>query len=439
MSEDFKNNFEQEFQDEQISSKILEDAVELDDEEVFTAEKINIPETKPMSEKEVNNGLRVFCIIMAAVILFTGATLSGYFIGKNSAVVSGKVDNPEIQLESKPDSDELMSASKVFDTIEDSVVGILVYNQEGEMGEASGVVYSKDGYIITNDHIYSSVPSAKFKVFTSDKKEYDAYFVAGDTRSDLAVLKISDTVSLKAATFGNSDEIISGEKVYAVGYPNGYSDRATITGGMVSAPNTRQTITSNYSSNFIQTDTAINPGNSGGALVNAFGQVVGVTSSKIAATSYEGVGYAIPSKNVKKVVESLIENGNVKDRAKLGISYVFYNSAMAELNKLSSTGLVVAEVNEESPLFNKLEEGDIITRVNDIEINDDSVILDILEEQKPGDTILLTVQKKSGGVESVSAKLLADTGSSSYVNMGGDIPEKLPNNNPGDFNFPEGY
>lgn len=437
MSEDF-NNFEEEIQNQSIFSEISEEAVADENDEIFTSEKINIPEIKPIEEKVTNKGLRVFCIILVAVILFTGATVSGYFIGKYNAAMPEKGTAPEIQLEGKPDADEIMAASNIYNSVCDSVVGILVYNEKGEMGEASGVVYSEDGYIVTNDHIYSSVPMAKFKVFTNDNKEYDAYFVAGDTRSDLAVLKISDTVSLSKATFGNSDEVISGETVYAIGCPNGYSDSSTITGGMVSVPKTRQAITSNYSSNFIQTDTAIKPGNSGGALVNVYGQVIGVTSSKISSTSYEGVGYAIPSKTVKKIVESLIANGNVKDRAKLGISYVFYNSAMAELNKLSSHGLVVAEVSEESPLFKKLEEGDIITRVNDIPINDDSVILDILEEQKPGDVILLTVEKKSGGVENISVKLLSDTGSSSYVNSNGDITEKLPTN-PGDFNFPEGY
>ena len=117
---------------------------------------------------------------------------------------------------------------------------------------------------------------------------------------------------------------------------------------------------------------------------------------------------------------------------------MFYNSAMAELEKLSAHGLVVAEVSEDSPLYNKLEAGDIITRVDDIEINDDAVILDILEERKPGDVIILTVKKTSGREENLSVKLSADTGSSSYVTSNTDNQDEKPNN-PGDFNFPEGY
>lgn len=436
--EDFKENLENETEETLNEEGLLEELQSEATDEVYTAEKIHIPEIKPTEVRETNKGLRVFCIIMAAVILFTGTALSGYFIGKYSTKIVGKQESPEIMLESKPDEKGGLAASAVYENLENNVVGILVYNDKGEIGEASGVVYSEDGYIVTNDHIYSSIPSAKFKVVTSDSEEYDAYFVAGDTRSDLAVLRISESVKLEKATFGNSDEVITGETVYAVGFPNGYSDRATITSGIVSSPKTRQSITSSYSSNFIQTDTAINPGNSGGALVNVYGQVIGITSSKISATSYEGVGYAIPSKTVKRIVESLIANGNVKDRAKLGISYVFYNSAMAELEKLSAHGLVVAEVSEDSPLYNKLEAGDIITRVDDIEINDDAVILDILEERKPGDVIILTVKKTSGREENLSVKLSADTGSSSYVTSNTDNQDEKPNN-PGDFNFPEGY
>ncbi len=404
----------------------------------FEAQKINIPETLPAKEKTANKGVKTFCVILAAVIVLSCFTYGGYFLGKNSNKVPHTYDEtPQISLQSKPEDANAISAAKIYSDISKSVVGILVYNESGEMGEASGVVYSEDGYIVTNDHIYSSISSAKFKIFISDGSEYDAYYVAGDTRSDLAVLKISEDVKLSVPAFGNSDEVITGETVCAIGCPNGYSAKSTITLGIVSVPKVRMSITTTYSSNFIQTDTAINPGNSGGALVNMYGQIIGITSSKISDTSYEGVGFAIPTKTVKKVVQSLIENGNVKNRARLGISYNFYNSAMAELSELSSCGLLVREVSKDSDLYSKLSEGDMISHVNDIAITDDAVILDLLEESAPGDSILLTVLKQSGETVTVSAILLKDEGSSSYVNSDGTITQD--GNNGGEFNWPEGF
>lgn len=407
-------------------------------DENFEAERINISKTVPTKTTKGNKGIRIFCIILSAIIVLSCFYYGGYYIGKNSIPSLYDSDSTSIELNSKPTGEDTLSSSQLYVEVSKSIVGILVYNSNGDMGEASGVVYSKDGYIVTNDHIYSSISSAKFKIYTNDGNEYNAYYVAGDTRSDLAVLKISENVNLTVTEFGNSDDVVSGEEVCAIGHPNGYSSKSTITTGIVSVPKVRMSITSSYSSNFIQTDTAINPGNSGGALINMYGQIIGITSSKISDTSYEGVGFAIPTKTVQKVVSSLIENGNVKNRARLGISYSFYNSAMAEFNKLHAGGLLVREVSKDSALYGKLDVGDIITRVNDIAIIDDSVILDIIEESSPGDTIYLTVLKKSGATETVSATLLNDEGSSSYINSENST-NKVDGNGNGEFSWPEGY
>ena len=225
--------------------------------------------------------------------------------------------------------------------------------------------------------------------------------------------------------------------VCAIGCPNGYSKKSTITAGIVSAPKVRASITSNYSSNFIQTDTAINPGNSGGALVNAYGQVIGITSSKIAGAIFEGIAFAIPSQTVKKNVESLILNGNVVGRAQLGVSYYFFNDIEAKIVKIGAGGLYISEVNQESDLLGKVEKGDIVTRINDVAITDDSVVLDLLEEYKPGETVLLTVYKSTGEIVTVSVALLSDVGSSSYVDS--TSSDKDESSNGGEFNWPEGY
>ncbi len=407
-------------------------------EDVVTAERVTIPEEQSPSAKVPNKGLKLFCILLALVIALSVCTLGGYFLGKfGNSVGLGSSDSAGITLEDRPTDGSFMTASAVYDKVAASVVGILVYSDEGDMGEASGVVFSDNGYIVTNDHIYSEIPSAKFKVFLNDGNEYNAYYVAGDTRSDLAVLKISENVRLSVPEFGDSTKLLSGEEVCAIGCPNGYSSKSTITTGIVSVPKVRKSITTSYTSNFIQTDTAINPGNSGGALVNMYGQIVGITSSKIADTAYEGVGYAIPTKTVKKIVESLIEHGNVKNRARLGITYYFYNKALAEIGGLDSCGLLVEEVSQDSALYGQLEKGDMIVRVNDILIYDDAIILDTLEECNAGDTILLTVLKSTGETVNLNAVLLNDEGSSSYVNSSGESDEN--NQNGGSFDWPEGY
>ena len=401
------------------------------------AQEINVVQPKPSKNKE-GVGLKIFCFTLVGIILISCFSFGGYYLGKKGLFTPTE-PKPQVEanLSKKPSDNNASTESEIYAKVAPSIVGILVYNKNGEISEASGVVYSADGYIVTNDHIYASVPAAQFKIYTHDGQILDAYYVAGDTRSDLAVLKIKDAAKLTVAELGDSNEVVNGERVCAIGYPNGHNSLATITTGIVSTPRVRASISSSYSSNFIQTDTAINPGNSGGALANEYGQIIGIISAKIAGTEYEGVGYAIPTRTVKRIVESLITNGNVKDRAKLGISYYFYNSVMAELAELASEGLLVKEVSQDSDLFGKLQEGDIITRVNDIAISDDAVILDLLEECKPGETVLLTVVKSSGETQTLSAKLLSDEGSSSYVNdtTSTNTPEE-PNK---DFNFPEGY
>ncbi len=413
------NNYDNEYKNEEIFEADEQKSVSQEDTEDidFDAHEITIPSISHSKNSLSSKGLRIFCIILAAVIALSCTAVSGYFYGKYSAM-KGNSNPDNITLESRPEKGETLSSAEIYRNVAPCVVGIYVYSvidSELVVSTASGVVYSADGYIITNDHIYSDFPSAKFKIFTHDLKEFDAVYVAGDTRSDLAILKITDKVNLKPAVFGNSDEIITGEAVCAIGCPNGYSDTSTITRGIVSDPAVRKSITSNYSSNFIQTDTAINPGNSGGALVNMFGQVIGITSSKIAGTSIEGVGFAIPTTIVKRISDSLIKHGRVVDRAMLGITYTFHNSVSAETLGFDSAGLLVMSVGESSDLFGKIAPGDYITHINDVRITDDDIILDVIDRCSPDTTITLTVANKSGGSFIVNAKLVEADWSTSYT------------------------
>ena len=402
--------------------------------------RINYSEVLPVKDyKPMSKGLKAFALIMAAVIMLTGASVAGYFLGRNSTG-SGTRKNVTVNLAAKPADTDEMTAAQVYEKVNSSVVGITVYNSAGDGSQASGVLYSEDGYIITNDHIYSEVGAPKFKIYTSDGKEYDAKYIAGDQISDLAVLKI-DGSGFTPARFGNSDEIIYGENVVAVGRPSDATQASSITKGIISSTGRRVKTTSNYSAKLIQTDSAINPGSSGGALVNMYGQVIGITSSKLAGVSYDAVGYAIPTKTMKRICEELIKNGKVVSRAKLGITYTAINSVTAEINGYDCVGLYVASVSEDSDLYGKISEGDVITHINGIEVTSDDIVLDIIEESSAGDKISVTVLTKKGNEVTLDAVLKANVGESSYtieINSSESSDNDSSSSSGGTFNFPFG-
>lgn len=389
--------------------------------------------------KPMGKGLKVFCLVMAAVILLAATTAGGYFIGRESVSNNYIGNKVTVGLEQKPTNKEMSTPAQVYQMLDESIVGIRIYNEAGQMGDASGVIYSSDGYIVTNDHIYSEVGAPKFKVFTHDGTEYDAVYVAGDTVSDLAVLKIENGNNFKAATFGDSEQLINGENVVAIGRPNDATDNSSITSGLISLTRRRVKTTSNYTASLIQTDSAINPGSSGGALVNMYGQVIGITSSKLAGVEYDAIGFAIPTKTMKRVVEQLISKGKVVDRAKLGITYTEVNSVTAEIEQYEAVGLLVVSVSEDSDAFNKIGEGDMITHVNGIKISNDDIILDVIEDCKAGDTISLTVVTKDGDEIDCKIKLRANIGESSYSeSIGEREDQKNQESNGGKFDFPFG-
>lgn len=396
--------------------------------------ELNSPES--LDTRQNKKGIRIFALLIAFAVLLTSVATFGYYAGKNS--LFGSLGNSSLNLESKPTDTDKYSAEQVYEILNKSVVGISVFDEEGIKGYASGVIYSEDGYIITNDHIYSEVPSAKFKIHTHDGNIYTARFIAGDTRSDLAVLKV-DSSGFYPATFGNSDELKFGEEVVAIGRPNDATSSSSITGGYISFLNRRVSNSTSYASKLIQTDSAINPGSSGGALVNMYGQVVGITSSKLVGSEYEGIGYAIPTTTVKFVVEELIKNGTVTSRAKLGVSYTEIDSVTAEINGTNITGLLIAEVTAESSLYGKISEGDIITEVNGEKILKGETVLDIIEAAKPGDKISLTIYSaQSGTSKSIEAELVRAESTSSYQTDSVQSSDKNQSGG-GTFDFPYGY
>lgn len=377
-----------------------------------------------------NTGLKVFFSMLAVIVALIIAVSVGYIFGNNNSSNNKKHYGYSVTTSTagKSDSEYQSNKSTVFDNVNPSVVGITVYSDSTAAGYASGVIYTTDGYIVTNDHIYSEVASAKFLVTLYDGSTYDAEFVAGDTRSDLAILKI-EAENLKKATFGNYDEVTAGEEVISVGYPQGISAGAILTSGTVSASGVRFTSTSSYSMKMIQTDAPINPGNSGGALVNMYSQVIGIPSVKMTGYSYDNVGYAIPSSTVVAVADSLIKYGYVEGRGRLGITYVEIDSVSAKLQGVPS-GLQVKEITDDSDLSGKgIQTGDIITHINDVRITSSSVALDIIESTKAGETMSFTVCHiaSSKASETVYATLLPDPGNSSYTNKVTTVPDSSGN------------
>lgn len=417
------------------NTEMTED-VTMPQEPLFTPVTFS-PVTHTNDYKPMSHGLKIFSLVLVLIIMLTSTCLIGYFAGKNSVnIYNGKPANVKIELESIPDNTKELTAAKIFENVNPSVVGITIYNASGEGTQASGIVYSENGYIITNDHIYSEVPSAKFKIHTYDGKEYDAKFVAGDQISDLAVLKI-ENCDLTPAVFGNSNDVYMGQTVVAIGRPNDATDISSITSGIISATNRRVQNSSNYSARLIQTDSPINPGSSGGALVNMYGQVIGVTSSKLANVAYEGVGYAIPTTIMKRIVSELITEGKVVSRAKLGITYVAINSVTAEINKLDHIGLQIQSVSTDSDLYGKVTKGDMITKINDIEVMSDNTVLDIIENCSAGDKISVTVITTKNETKTFTVQLSANIGKSSYTtkSQSSNTESQTPG---GTFDFPFG-
>ena len=254
--------------------------------------------------------------------------------------------------------------------------------------EGSGIIATSDGYIITNAHVVDGADS--LKVITSDGKTYEAELIGSDSMTDLAVIKV-DAEGLTAAEFGSSSDLVVADPVIAIGNPGGLQSSVTV--GYVSALDRPVTSSdTGYTMNCIQTDAAINPGNSGGALVNMYGQVIGINSSKIVATGYEGLGFAIPIDDALPIIRNLKDYGYVKDRAMLGISGQYLDSWTANFYGLPS-GMYVAEVNNESVSNAGVQRGDVITKIDDEEITSANTISNYIAKKKPGDEVTLTITR----------------------------------------------
>ena len=287
-------------------------------------------------------------------------------------------------------------------------------NSSGAASEGSGVITSSDGYIMTNAHVVDGATA--LKVVLSNGKSYEAKLIGSDTVTDLALIKIEAT-GLTAAEFGDSSNLKIGDEVVAIGNPGGSELVSSATFGNVSALN--RTITDSdtgYTRSCIQTDAAINPGNSGGALVNMYGQVVGINSSKltqVGGTSAEGLGFAIPISTAQPVISSLKQYGYVKDRAVLGISGRMVDATTARIYGLSNTGFVIQKITNTELTKAGVAAGDMITKIDGTTVASSGTITSIVTKKKAGDTVKLSlVSLQTGQSKEVTVKLMAQTGKS---------------------------
>ena len=327
------------------------------------------------------------------------------------------------------------STTQAVDKVKDAVVSVITYssnsqnsllgsdetdtdtNSEQVYSEGSGVIYKKEGdtaYLVTNTHVING--AKKVDIRLADGTKVPGEIVGSDTYSDIAVVKIAADKVTTVAEFGDSSQLTVGETAIAIGSPLGSEYANTVTQGIVSSLNRNVSLKSEdgqaISTNAIQTDTAINPGNSGGPLINIQGQVIGITSSKIASnggTSVEGLGFAIPANDVINIIKQLEKDGKVT-RPALGIHMVnLSNLSTTDLQKLKlpgnvTSGVAVRSVQKNMPANGHLQQYDVITKIDDKAISSTTELQSALYSHSIGDSMTVTYYRY-GKEETTTIKL----------------------------------
>ena len=393
---------------------------------------------------------KVALVSLVAGLLGGGIAVGGYNWYENRNVTSNnslgttKTSNIKVDVSSQ--------TTKAFKSVKNAVVSVEAYSSssasdsleaifgnssKGETtstSEGSGVIYKKSGntaFIVTNNHVVSG--SNKIEIILASGKKVSATEVGHDAVSDLAVLKINAKDVKQVASFGDSDNIQVGETALAIGSPLGSQYATSLTEGIISAKKRTIDVTDSSGNatgqaTVIQTDAAINPGNSGGPLINLAGQVIGINSMKLSSTgtssygsdstSVEGMGFAIPSNEVVKIINQLVKNGKVS-RPALGVAVVdlsnISSSDQSSTLKLPSSvteGVVIASVESDSPLKNTdIKKYDVITKVNGKKISDVATLNEELYKHKIGDTVSIEYYHE-GSKKTTNVKLTLEANDS---------------------------
>ncbi len=363
--------------------------------------------------KRGKKGLWIFLACCAAMALLAGgAWLWGvfheeaprdgfdYYYEEPADRTSQEIMIPTYPLEEgaaltvEADHGTALTAQEVYRQVNPAVVTVIAQLGEEGASVGTGVIFTEDGYILTNHHVLEGGISCTITLDTG--RTFSAQYVAGDAENDLAILK-TDLTGLPAARFGDSDALAVGDKVYAIGNPLGWELRGTLTDGIVSAIN-RDVWVDGRTMNLIQTNAALNSGNSGGPLINAYGQVVGINTIKMSSaySSVEGLGFAIPTASIRYLVRDLLAYGEVQPEPLLGVSVMQIGTQVAD----GIWGVEVAEVTPGSAADKAgIRVGDYVLRAGGAEITTSQDLLRVRRQYRVGDQLPLVLWRDGREVE----------------------------------------
>ena len=372
-------------------------------------------------------------ITLIFVVGFLGGIL-GTFLTSNSSTSnteSKQVHSTTVKTAYK----NTTSTSEAVDKVKNAVVSVITYSDSSNQGlfekeensdsqissEGSGVIYKKEGkyaYLVTNTHVING--AKKVDILLADGNKVPGEVVGSDVYSDIAVVRISADKAKAVAEFGDSNQLTVGETAIAIGSPLGTDYANSVTQGIISSQGRNVKLKAdngqNISTRALQTDAAINPGNSGGPLINIQGQIIGITSSKISnngQTSVEGMGFAIPANDVVNIIKQLEEKGKVV-RPALGIQMMdLSNLSTSDLSQLKlpekiSGGVLVRSTLENMPASDKLQRYDVITKIDDTDIESTADLQSALYSHQINDTIKVTFYR-DGKQQTTSIKLTKST------------------------------
>lgn len=377
------------------TSSSIKDTTQQEIHDIFEEPKEQPSNKKPFKYKKATIILSG-SFLLAAVGGFGGTMFALHMNGgTGKTVLYQSVTNQNNQSDSKDTNTTTLSVKEVANATANSVVEIKTetvstnsfFPQAVTSGAGSGVILSKDGYIVTNNHVIED--ASKVSVTTKDGKSYDATLVGTDSATDLAVIKINAD-NLTPAVMGTSSSLEVGDVAIAIGNPLGELG-GTVTNGIISALDREITI-DNQTMHLLQTNAAINPGNSGGGLFNDQGELIGIVNAKSSGENIEGLGFAIPIDRAKDIISSIIENGYVKGRAALGVSLQESNISFQD----NSTQVYIVAL-EEGQAADKagLQIGDQILKIDGKEVTGIADVKTTISSHSAGDKITITILRKS--------------------------------------------
>ena len=375
-------------------------------------------------------------ITLIFVVGFLGGILGTFLTLQTSHSSTSNTESKQVHSTTvKTAYKNTTSTSEAVDKVKNAVVSVITYSDSSNQGlfekeensdsqissEGSGVIYKKEGkyaYLVTNTHVING--AKKVDILLADGNKVPGEVVGSDVYSDIAVVRISADKAKAVAEFGDSNQLTVGETAIAIGSPLGTDYANSVTQGIISSQGRNVKLKAdngqNISTRALQTDAAINPGNSGGPLINIQGQVIGITSSKISnngQTSVEGMGFAIPANDVVNIIKQLEEKGKVV-RPALGIQMMdLSNLSTSDLSQLKlpekiSGGVLVRSTLENMPASDKLQRYDVITKIDDTDIESTADLQSALSSHQINDTIKVTFYR-DGKQQTTSIKLTKST------------------------------